>query len=216
MRKWVCITLSLAAILPALTANAERTAAIAKPIPAPKVDMVAFAKSRADARELLQAVQADQADHVLRLLTRHVPVDARDGMGRTPLMQAARNGNARLAALLLKAGAQVNKASRVGRTPLMEAAFWSNNDMVSLLLAHHANVNAADTAGATALMAAAERGETDRQDASGTQSQRRCPRQKRQYPLMVAAAWLRLGTIDLLLNSHADANARKISTARRP
>lgn len=49
-------------------------------------------------------------------------IDARDDMGRTPLLQAAHAGHAAVVGQLLRAGAAVDAADSVGRTPLFAAA----------------------------------------------------------------------------------------------
>ncbi|KAK1598852.1 ankyrin repeat-containing domain protein, partial [Colletotrichum navitas] len=48
-------------------------------------------------------------------------VDALDGSGRTPLMNAARSGNQDFVLFLLTLGVDANKVDRDGRTPLTEA-----------------------------------------------------------------------------------------------
>jgi uncharacterized protein len=74
----------------------------------------------------------------------------------TPLLLAAKNGNATVMEPLLKAGADANLATANGTTSLMFAAAAGNADAVKILLDRGADVNAKESyRGLTALMSAA-------------------------------------------------------------
>jgi len=74
----------------------------------------------------------------------------------TPIIFAARNGNAAMIELLLKSGADANTTQTNGTTVLMEAAVSGSADAVNVLLQHGADVNAKEKVnGQTALMFAA-------------------------------------------------------------
>ncbi|MGH9346699.1 MAG: ankyrin repeat domain-containing protein [Vicinamibacterales bacterium] len=76
--------------------------------------------------------------------------------GYTPLLVAARNGNASLVQALVTAGADPNSTTTNGTTPLMLAAASGDVDAVTRLLERGANLNAKESAkGQTALMFAA-------------------------------------------------------------
>jgi ankyrin repeat protein len=76
--------------------------------------------------------------------------------GVTPLILAARSGNAPVIAALLKAGADPAKAASTGATPLMWAAASGSVDAVRTLIESGADINAREkTNGQTALMFAA-------------------------------------------------------------
>ncbi len=80
----------------------------------------------------------------------------------TPLLLAARNGNAAVMEPLVSAGADANLATANGTTPLMLAAAAGSVDAVNLLLTHDANVNATETYRAlTPIMYAAAADRTD-------------------------------------------------------
>jgi ankyrin repeat protein len=82
--------------------------------------------------------------------------------GYTPLLLAARTGNAGVMAPLLEAGADVNSATVNGTTALMLAAATGKTDAVRTLLDKGANVNAKEHArNETALMFAAANGRAD-------------------------------------------------------
>jgi len=76
--------------------------------------------------------------------------------GMTPLLYAARDGQAGPARLLLDAGADVELADANGIRPLLMAVLNNNLDVARLLLAKGANVNADDFWGRSPLWAAVE------------------------------------------------------------
>jgi uncharacterized protein len=63
----------------------------------------------------------------------------------TPLLLAAKNGNAAVMQPLLKSGADANLATSNGTTPLMFAAAAGSADAVKILLDHGADVNAKES-----------------------------------------------------------------------
>jgi ankyrin repeat protein len=81
-----------------------------------------------------------------------------DEGGSTPLLFAARSGDAASAALLIAAGAKVDDPAPTGTTPLIVAAHSGQRDVATLLLEKGADPNAAG-AGYTALHAAILRGD---------------------------------------------------------
>jgi ankyrin repeat protein len=80
--------------------------------------------------------------------------------GSTPLLFAARSGDAESARLLIEAGARVDDALPNGMTPLVEAAHSGQQAVAMLLLEKGANANAGEV-GYTALHAAVLRGGLD-------------------------------------------------------
>lgn len=68
-------------------------------------------------------------------------LEAKDGIGRTPLINAARNGNTDIVRALLKAGADVNARSKYGSTALICAALRGHVDTVSELLTSSSNIS---------------------------------------------------------------------------
>jgi len=82
--------------------------------------------------------------------------------GYTPLLIAAKNGNAPMIEALTTGGADANSATVNGTTALMFAAQAGNADAVQALLAHGADVNAKEKVkGETPIMIAAAYGRTD-------------------------------------------------------
>lgn len=75
----------------------------------------------------------DDPHGVLALLRRKVEIDARDGGGRTALMEAAREGHLRISRALIEAHADVNLVDEHGTTALMEAARSGADGVVSAL-----------------------------------------------------------------------------------
>jgi ankyrin repeat protein len=86
-----------------------------------------------------------------------IEVDARDAVGRTPLMLAANNEKAvpdEVMQLLLIAGAKVNVQDNEGNTALILATKAGSFSGVEFLLTKHADANLKNRAGATALQLA--------------------------------------------------------------
>jgi ankyrin repeat protein len=99
----------------------------------------------ASAAQVHELVARGDAEAVRRLLAEDASVlEARDDLGRTPLLLAAVAENAEIVQLLLEAGAEVDAGDDRQRTPFREAA-WQNDglEVLSLLLAYGADVNAA-------------------------------------------------------------------------
>jgi len=95
------------------------------------------------------------AGSIEKLLRGSKGVNSRASDGSTPLMLAARAGDAALVERLLNDGAKVDARSKKGATALMNAAFFCENaDVAKKLIAAGANVNAADKQGWTPLMLA--------------------------------------------------------------
>ncbi len=74
------------------------------------------------------------------------------------LVNAAENGQLRVAAFLLDHGANVNGSPSDHSPPLIHAAARDQKTMVELLLSRGADVNARDSSGETAVMVAAQHG----------------------------------------------------------
>ena len=73
------------------------------------------------------------------------------GCGRSPIHDAARDGNIEAVKQHLAAGTDVNAKTLSGMTPLQTAASWGNKEIVELLIAKGADVNAKDEDGETPL-----------------------------------------------------------------
>ncbi|HEX5959738.1 MAG TPA: ankyrin repeat domain-containing protein [Rhodanobacteraceae bacterium] len=111
----------------------------------------------ADAALPAAAGIADDNPEGVRILLRHkARVDAVDVMGRSALLQAARENHVEIARVLLDAGADPARADRYGTTPLMEAARAGATGIVNLLAAKRPDVHAVDQHGRTALMLACQ------------------------------------------------------------
>jgi ankyrin repeat protein len=101
---------------------------------------------------------------VVRILIEYDPADinARDGLGSTPLHWASRGHNSKdgsILRLLLEHGADINGQDRSGWTPLHWVSIKGALEVVvRLLLKHGAGVEVTDNNGRTALEFAATRG----------------------------------------------------------
>ncbi|MBS1856276.1 MAG: ankyrin repeat domain-containing protein [Acidobacteria bacterium] len=132
--------------------------------------------ARLDGSEILAATAADDSATIRLLLERGADVNAKDPVGMTPLMNAAANGNTKIAELLIARGAKVNAVSaaeingsvKAGKialgsfTPLLLASVYGPADLVRVLLDAGAGIDARDVRGMTPLMNAVA---TDHADA---------------------------------------------------
>lgn len=133
-----------------------------------EVDLSA-AKALRDQSGPVQAVHAeastatneeDQEIRRIQQLIQNSPdlINAPASDGFTPLGNAARNGQVKVATFLLDHGAGINVAQRAGVTALHGAARAGNRTMVELLLSRGADVNSKEVTGQTPLHIAANKG----------------------------------------------------------
>lgn len=109
--------------------------------------------TRSLSRALLRAVRDGCITRVADQLAAGAHPDARDHLGRTALMLAARAGTLEIATILLAAGARHDLPSRKGgMTALMLAVHYRHAALVTMLLNHGANPNQANRVGWTALL----------------------------------------------------------------
>jgi ankyrin repeat protein len=102
---------------------------------------------------LFQRVQNDDLPGVEAAIAEGQDVNARDGMGRTPLFFVSENP--RIVEVLLAASADVNAADGEGYTPLHLAASWPKKLWIAeMLIDAGANVNAQTQYGMTPLIIA--------------------------------------------------------------
>jgi ankyrin repeat protein len=81
---------------------------------------------------LIESAKGNDLPTVKGLIVGGADVNAtdEDGLGRTALWYAAREGHVECATALLDAKADVNKADEVGDTPLHKASYWGHADCV--------------------------------------------------------------------------------------
>ena len=142
------------------------------------------------------------------LLENNAEIDAKDGMGRTPLICAVIYGQVDTVKLLLERGADI-EATFEGNTVLMEAVMQNHEGIALMLLEHKVDKEAQNKAGNTALQIAAacdyvrivrhllEAGANiNTKDKKGI------------TPLMSAAIRNKLWMVELLLDRGADVDAK--------
>ncbi len=102
-----------------------------------------------------------QVEAEIENLTEDGGLEARDAIGRTPLMFAAgNNSNLEVITALLKAGAEIEARDEIGGTPLMLAAENNSNpEVITALLKAGADAKAKDSTGKSALDYAKENNE---------------------------------------------------------
>ena len=118
--------------------------------------------SPANAEAIHDAIRADDANEVKRLLSAGVDISVKDNFGQTPLHWATLRDNIEIAALLISNGADVNvKGGLLGLTPLHTATTDDKIGIAAYLISRGADVNAKDKLGQTPLHWAASMGRTD-------------------------------------------------------
>jgi quinoprotein dehydrogenase-associated probable ABC transporter substrate-binding protein len=106
--------------------------------------------------ELGYAIVAGDTDRVGYLLGHGAHIDAVDGEGYPPLVNAARFGFTAVATYLVEHKANPNASDRSGWTALMYAAWGDQPALATMLLAHGAKLDSADHEGMTPLAIAAQ------------------------------------------------------------
>ena len=99
-------------------------------------------------------INAGNLDEVKALLAKGADIHAKDGDGKTALMNAAYYGRKEIVEYLLEQGADINAKYVDGCTALMWAAGEGEAEVVEILLRHSADFCAAERHGQTALMIA--------------------------------------------------------------
>lgn len=107
-------------------------------------------------QELDDAIVAHDIVRVRYLAAHGADVNAPNGDGYTPLINATRFGYNKIAAYLAGHGADLDRADMSGWMPIHYAAWNGNDALVRLFAAKGANVNAPDPKGLTPLAIAAQ------------------------------------------------------------
>lgn len=93
-------------------------------------------------KSLHQATIDGDIEQVRLNISTGADVNAKDNMGYTPLLYAAKDGKEEVAELLIAGGADVNVKDQLGNTPLHYAAVSGHYNMCRLLLDEEADANA--------------------------------------------------------------------------
>lgn len=140
--------------------NAEGQSPLAAALASGNARMARFLLERGARPELPGAVPAllaaaagedDDPAGVLLLLRHKARVDARDGRGRSALLEAIALGHEAITRALLEAGAAVGLADAEGRNALLEAAASPNPALLPLVAARRPDPAATDHGGRNAL-----------------------------------------------------------------
>jgi ankyrin repeat protein len=188
--------------------------------------LLAGASGDASAQALLDAVRADDRDETVRLIESGADVNAADALGTTPLMWAARYGNAAIVDRLLRGGADAAAQNVFGVTPMSEAALIGSEPVIQKLLAAGVDPNSPNPEGETALMLVVRTGRIDAAEALITAGADVNAKERwaGQTALMWAGAQMQPEMVKLLLASGAEVDARsavrewtrKVSSEPRP
>lgn len=108
---------------------------------------------------LLRASAKGDLAEVKRFVAEGANVNSADGIGRTPIIEAAWGGHADVVKYLVDKGADVNAADNAGYTALMRACEEGHVQIITYLIGKGAAVNVrGKVRGTTPLMLAAEQG----------------------------------------------------------
>jgi ankyrin repeat protein len=157
---------------------------------------------------LHMAVRTGNLEEVKRLVANGTPVDVRDVLGSTPLLDAAWTGQIEIAEFLIAQGADVNaRHSEAGSTPLQYAVLTGRTNMAQLLLNAGAHVGGKYRDGQTLLHVAAARGEAQLIDLLvGAKADVQTLDANGNTPLDSAVLHGQLFAVEALLRHHADAS----------
>jgi ankyrin repeat protein len=167
------------------------------------------AAAQSDSRIAEAAMKRDVAA-VRALVDQHVDVNAPGRDGTPALHWLVRVDDLDSVRLLLRAGADAKAANRTGVTPLFLACANGNASMIKLLLDAGSDPNAPDLTGETPLMTASKVGNLDSVALlldRGAAVDARDP-EFQQTALMVAVRENHPDVVRLLVEHHADVNAR--------
>jgi uncharacterized protein len=159
---------------------------------------------------LPDAARVQDNKTVRALIEDKMDVNARSSDGSTALLWSAHWNDLTTAELLLRAGADTNAVNDFGTSPISEACLNGSTAMVQLLLQHRANPNLAIATGETPLMTCARTGNADavrRLIEGGAAIDAKEPSQN-QTAMMWAAAEKHPAVVKVLIDAHADVNAR--------
>lgn len=125
----------------------------------------AYAKSDVKPNEEIQilhsAVQADDVRQVQRSLNAGVPVDSRDGRGRTALLIATYYNSVNTAKILIVSGADVNAMDKQEDSPFLFAGAEGRLEILRMTVASGADLDSLNRYGGTALIPAAHHGHVE-------------------------------------------------------
>ena len=111
-----------------------------------------------------KAARAGHIEAVKHHLAAGTDVNAKTGVGTTPLHVAAISVQNEIAKLLIANGADVNAKDKAGRIALHLAANWGHKEIVELLITNGTEVNTIDNAGKTPIDWANARRQTEATD----------------------------------------------------
>jgi len=166
---------------------------------------------------LVEAAQQPDPAQALALIDHGADVNAPAADGTTPLMWAAHRGDFTLVQALLKAHAKVDLSNSYGANAMLEAAQFGDVRIIEALLKAGANVESPNPDGETALMLVARAGNIEAgklllKHGANVNAQENF---RGQTPLIWAAAESQPAMVKLLIDAHADVNARSVINTNR-
>jgi len=94
--------------------------------------------------QLWRACEGGRLDEAKQLVDEGVDVESTNGIGRTPIINAAANGHVDIIRFLLDRGANIDRKDIGGNTALHRAAYWDEDEAARLLIERGANLHIKD------------------------------------------------------------------------
>lgn len=117
--------------------------------------------NKQDTQEFIRAADRNDTETIGRLLREGVPIDVRDGQGRTALLAATSLNHVESAKLLIAAGADVNAQDSKQDSPLLLSGASGYVEILTLAIQAKPNFKRYNRFGGTALIPACERGHVE-------------------------------------------------------
>ena len=114
----------------------------------------AAARPAAEQDTLISAAERGEILVVRKLLAEGVPVNSRDGRGRTALLAATQRNQVEIARLLINEGADVNAKDFIQDTPFLYAGAEGRIEILKLILPAAPDLTSINRFGGTALIPA--------------------------------------------------------------
>ncbi len=121
----------------------------------------ARAERPADPNLFLRAAKENVVDKLRIAIENGVPVDSRDGRGRTALLIACYHNSVEAARFLISAGADVNARDRLQDSPYLFAGAEGKLEILKMTVAAGADLDSLNRYGGTALTPAAHHGHVE-------------------------------------------------------
>lgn len=124
-------------------------------------EAVVQAQTHEAGRTLLEAAASGRVEAVRAAIAEKVPLDPRDGQGRTPLLLAVAGNHIAVAEALIAAGADINAQAANRDTPWLLAGASGRTEIIRAMIPRGPDLTIRNRFGGNALIPACERGHVE-------------------------------------------------------